>query len=100
VRWSVDKVKPLTEEDLAACLRLAEELSANMLPRDNATNAKSIVADMERLVGEIGRLRAGKWLDQAVLEIAGDPMCCDISSSSPRAMIAVMRKHLKAEVGR
>ena len=96
----MDKVKPLTEEDLAACIRLAEELTSSMLPQDNATHARSMVADMQRLVGEIGRLRAGKWLDQAVLEIAGDPMCCDISSSSPRAMIAVMRKHLKAEVDR
>jgi len=67
---------------------------------DNVTNAKFIGADMQRLVGEVGRLRAGKWLDQAALEIAGDPMCCDISSSSPRAMIAVLRKHLKAELDR
>jgi hypothetical protein len=96
----VDKVKPLTEEELAGCIRLAEELTTNMVHQDNVTNARSIVADMERLVGEVGRLRTGKWLDQAVLEIAGDPMCCDISSSSPRAMIAVMRKHLKAEVDR
>ena len=96
----MDKVKPLTEEELAACIRLAEELTSNMVHQDNVTNARSIVADMERLVGEVGRMRAGRWLDQAVLEIAGDPMCCDISSSSPRAMIAVMRKHLKAEVDR
>jgi hypothetical protein len=96
----VDKVRPLTEEELAACIRLAEELTSNMVHQDNVTNARSIVADMQQLVGEVGRLRAGRWLDQAVLEIAGDPMCCDISSSSPRAMIAVMRKHLKAEVGR
>lgn len=96
----MDKVRPMTEEELAKCIRLTEELTSNMLPQDNATDSKSMVADMQRLVGEIGRLRAGKWLDQAVLEIAGDPMCCDISSSSPRAMIAVMRKHLKAEVDR
>jgi hypothetical protein len=96
----VDKVKPLTEEELTACVRLAEELSFNIVNPDGATDAKSILADMQRLVGEVGRLRAGKWLDQAVLEIAGDPMCCDISSSSPRAMIAVMRKHLKAEMDR
>jgi hypothetical protein len=100
MRWSVDSGKPLTEEDLALCMRRAEDLSARMLPEDSAANATSIVADMQRLVGELGRLRGGKWLDQAVLEIAGDPMCCDISSSSPRAMIAVMRKHLKAEVDR
>jgi len=52
------------------------------------------------VLAEVRRLREGAWLDQAALEIAGDPMCCDISSSSPRAMIAVMRKHLKAEVDR
>jgi hypothetical protein len=96
----VDKVKPPTEQELTACIRLAEELTSNMVHPDGVTNAKLILADMQRLVGEVGRLRAGKWLDQAVLEIAGDPMCCDISSSSPRAMIAVMRKHLKAEVDR
>jgi hypothetical protein len=96
----VDKVKPLSEEELTACVRLAEELTSNMVNPGGLTNANSILANMQRLVGEVGRLRSGKWLDQAVLEIAGDPMCCDISSSSPRAMIAVMRKHLKTEVDR
>jgi len=96
----VDELKPLTDADLTACIHLAEALSSNLLQESNAANVPLIVAEMQRLVGQIRRLRTGKWLDQAVLEIAGDPMCCDIASSSPRAMLAIMRKHLKAEVDR
>jgi hypothetical protein len=96
----VDELKPLTDAELTACVHLAEELSSNLLQQGNVASAQSIVAEMQRLVGQVRRLRAGKWLDQAVLEIAGDPQCCDISSSSPRAMIAIMRRHLQAEVSR
>jgi hypothetical protein len=89
-----DAAKPLTEDDLAILERLLREDATDP---ENASDAAQLAL---QLLAEVRRLREGAWLDQAALEIAGDPMCCDISSSSPRAMIATLRKHLKAKVER
>jgi hypothetical protein len=89
-----DAAKPLTEDDLVVLERLLREDATNP---ENARDAAQLAL---QLLAEVRRLREGAWLDQAVLEIAGDPMCCDTSSSSPRAMIATLRKHLKAKVER
>jgi hypothetical protein len=46
------------------------------------------------LVAEVRRLRGGDWIERAAEEIAGNPHCCDISSSSATAMEAIIRKHV------
>ena len=69
----MDELKPLTDAELTACVHLAEELSSNLLQQGNVANAQSIVADMQRLVGQVRRLRAGKWLDRhLIVQPAGD----------------------------
>lgn len=45
------------------------------------------------LVAEIRRLRSDEWLARATEEIARDPNCCDIQSSSSGAMEDILRKH-------
>ena len=40
------------------------------------------------------------WIDSAAEEIAGDPNCCDISSSGSDAMAAIIRKHFDGAHGR
>ena len=89
-----DPPKPLTEDDLVLVERLLREDATDS---ETASDAAQLAL---QLLAEVRRLREGAWLDQAALEIAGDPMCCDTSSSSPRAMIATLRKHLKAKVER
>src|SRR5882672_1035132 len=78
--------KPLTEDDLALLERLLREAATDP---EKASDAAQLAL---QLLAEVRRLREGAWLDQAALEVAGDPMCCDTSSSSPRAMIATLRK--------
>lgn len=57
-RWpETDATKPITEDELTKCIRIAEELSSNLLQQGNVANAKLIVADLQRLVGEVRRLR-------------------------------------------
>jgi hypothetical protein len=57
-RWpETDAPKPLTEDELTKCIRIAEELSSNLFQQGNVANAKLIVADLRRLVGEVRRLR-------------------------------------------
>jgi hypothetical protein len=87
-----DAAKPLTEDDLVL---LERPLREDATDPETAGDAAQLAL---QLLAEVRRLREGAWLDQAALEIAGDPMCCDTSSSSPRAMIATLRKHLKAKV--
>jgi hypothetical protein len=86
-----DATKPLTEAELVEL----EAYFAGLPDLEPVHQREALKA--AGAFAEVRRLRAGGWLEQAALEIAGDPNCCDISSSSPRAMIAVLRKHLKAE---
>jgi hypothetical protein len=57
-RWpETDAPKPMSEDELTKCICIAEELSSNLFQQGNAANAKLIVADLRRLVGEVRRLR-------------------------------------------
>jgi hypothetical protein len=57
-RWpETDAPKPMSEDDFTKCIRIAEELSSNLFQQGNAANAKLVVADLRRLVGEVQRLR-------------------------------------------
>jgi hypothetical protein len=57
-KWpETDAPKPMSEDNLAKCIRIAEELSSNLFQQGNAANAKLVVADLRRLVGEVQRLR-------------------------------------------
>jgi hypothetical protein len=86
-----DATKPMTEADLIEL----EAYFAGLPDLEPVHQREALKA--ARAFAQLRRLHAGGWLEQAALEIAGDPNCCDISSSSPRAMIAILRKHLKAE---
>jgi len=86
--------KPMTEDGLMLLERLFREDATDP---ESANDAAQLTL---QLVAEVRRLRKGTWLDQAALEIASDPYCCDISSSSPTAMVKILRQQLKAEVDR
>ena len=58
-RWpETDAPKPMSEDDLTKCIRIAEELSSNLLQDGNVATARLIVADLRRLVAEVRRLRS------------------------------------------
>jgi hypothetical protein len=48
----------MTEDELSACIHLAEALSSSLLQQGNVANSKLVVSDLRRLVAEIRRLRA------------------------------------------
>jgi predicted nucleic acid-binding protein len=47
----------MNEDELMACIVLAEELSSKLLQQGNVANAKRILAALLRLVAEVRRLR-------------------------------------------
>jgi hypothetical protein len=86
-----DPFEPLTEVELASL----EAIEATR-PGQDAYTVPSLI---QRLIAEVRRLRAAEWIDAAAEEIAGDPSCCDISSSSSSEMAEIIRKHLKEPRG-
>lgn len=54
-----DTPQAMTEDELTACVNRAQELGSGLLQQGNVANAKQIVADLQRLVTEVRRLRTG-----------------------------------------
>ena len=52
-----DVPQPMNEDELMACIVLAEELSSKLLQQGNVANARRILAALLRLVAEVRRLR-------------------------------------------
>jgi hypothetical protein len=76
----------MSEDDLSACIGRAQELSSKLLQDGNVANAKLVVADLQRLVGELRRLRQ--------LAIDAEPHVPDNTPTKD------LRARLKAEVDR
>ena len=81
-----DVAEAMSGEDLNACIGRAQELSARLFQDGNVANAKVVVADLQRLVGEVRRLRQ--------LAIDAEPHVPDTAPTKD------VRARLKAEVDR
>ena len=51
-----------------------------------------VIQAVQRILGEVYRMRAGTWMDDAAKEIASDPRCCDPKSANPEAIAATIRR--------